>query len=131
MRIPEYEALRGSAGLIDRSDRGVVRLDGADRRSFLQGVLTNDILALERGSACYTALLTPQGRMVADMHVFVQDEFVLLDVAREQAGALVSRFDLSIFTEEVTVRDVSSEFGRLALAGPEAERIAAAIREAI
>jgi folate-binding protein YgfZ len=122
LRIPEYDALRRGAGLIDRSDRGTVRLDGADRRSFLQGVLTNDILALERGSACYAALLTPQGRMIADMHVLALDEFVLLDVARAQVAELVSLFDRSIFSEDVTVRDASHEYARLAVAGPEAPR---------
>lgn len=128
VRIPEYEALRGSAGLIDRGDRGLVRLDGADRRSFLQGVLTNDILALERGGACYAALLTPQGRMIADMHVLAQDEFVLLDVQRAQAASLASRFDLSIFSEDVTVRDASADYGRLALAGPDAPKVLERLR---
>jgi folate-binding protein YgfZ len=128
VRIPEYEALRGSTGLIDRADRGVVRLEGADRRSFLQGVLTNDILALERGTACYAALLTPQGRMIADMHVLAQDEFVLLDVQRSQAAPLVSRFDMSIFTEDVTVRDVSADYGRFALAGPGAAKAMERVR---
>src|SRR5512134_406576 len=96
LRITEYEALRGSAGLIDRSGRGIVRLDGRDRRSFLQGVLTNDIESLAPGASCYAALLTPQGRMIADMHVLPSDGFVLLDVAREQAAAIAARFDLSI-----------------------------------
>lgn len=130
MRIPEYEALRGGAGLIDRSGRGVVRLDGNDRRSFLQGVLTNDIEALAPGASCYAAFLTPQGRMIADMHVLVLDAFVLLDVAREQAAPLAARFDLSIFTEDVVVRDASSEYGRLAVAGPDAPRILEPVRAA-
>ncbi len=123
LRIPEYESVRGSAGIIDRTDRGVLRLDGADRRSFLQGLLTNDILALAPGSSCYAALLTPQGRMIADMHVLETGEFLLLDVRQDQAAALAKRFDQSIFSEEVTVRDASAEYGRLAVAGPDARRV--------
>jgi folate-binding protein YgfZ len=130
-RIPEYEALRRSAATIDRSDRGSIRLDGADRRSFLQGVLTNDILALERGEACYAALLTPQGRMIADMHVLPMDEFVLLDVPRQQVASLVARFDLSIFTEDVSVRDATAEYGRLAVAGPDAPPVLERLRRAV
>jgi folate-binding protein YgfZ len=130
-RIPEYEALRGSAALVDRSDRGSICLDGADRRSFLQGVLTNDVLALERGEACYAALLTPQGRMIADMHVFPLDESVLLDVPRRLVSSLVSRFDLSIFTEDVSVRDVSADYGRFAVVGPQAQQVLDQLRGAV
>lgn len=123
LRIPEYETLRGSAGIIDRSERGVVRLDGADRRSFLQGLLTNDIQALGPGGACYAALLTPQGRMIADMHVLETGEYVLLDVTRAQAAALAARLDESLFTEDVSVREASADYGRVAVAGPDAQRV--------
>lgn len=97
-----------------------MRLDGPDRRSFLQGLLTNDIQALAPGSSCYAALLTPQGRMIADMHVLETGDFLLLDVARDGAPSLGQRLDQSIFTEDVTVRDASSEHRRIALAGPKA-----------
>lgn len=123
MRIPEYESLRESAGVIDRSDRGVVRVDGADRRAFLQGLLTNDIQALGPGAACYSALLTPQGRMITDMHVLETGEHLLIDVRRGDAAALAGRLDQSVFTEDVTVRDASEEYGRVAVAGPHAQHV--------
>lgn len=125
LRIPEYQALRGGAGIVDRADRGVVRVDGPDRRSFLQGLLTNDIQGLEPGSSCYAALLTPQGRMVADMHVLETGEFLLLDVSAGQAASLAQRLDESIFTEDVTARDASSGYRRVAVAGPDAHRVLA------
>ena len=117
-----YAALRTSAAVIDRGDRGVVRVDGADRRSFLQGLLTNDIAALTPGAACYAALLTPQGRMIADMNVVELGEYVLLDVDRERAADLAARLDRSIFSEDVAVRDASAEYGRAAVAGPDGPR---------
>ena len=43
---------------------------GADRASYLQGLLTNDIQALTPGTGCYAAWLTPQGRMLTDLYVF-------------------------------------------------------------
>ena len=71
MPLPEqYRALREGAGLIDRSDRGRLLLTGADRRAYLQGLLTNDIAALTAGTGCYAAYLTAQGRMIADMRTF-------------------------------------------------------------
>ena len=58
-----YTALRAGAGVIDRSRLGRILLTGADRRSYLQGLLTNEIAALTAGTGCYAALLTAQGRM--------------------------------------------------------------------
>ncbi len=53
-----YAALRHGAGLIDRRRTGRILLTGVDRRSYLQGLLTNDIEALTPGTGCYAAMLT-------------------------------------------------------------------------
>ena len=49
------------AGLIDRSDLGRIVVSGKDRASYLNGLLTNDIVSLKAGEGCYAAYLTPQG----------------------------------------------------------------------
>ena len=64
-----YAAVRHGAGLMDRPASGRILLTGADRRSYLQGLLTNDIEALTPGTGCYAAMLTAQGRMMTDMRV--------------------------------------------------------------
>jgi glycine cleavage system aminomethyltransferase T len=51
-----YAAVRRGAGLVDRSWTGRILLTGADRRSYLQGLLTNDIAALTPGTGCYAAM---------------------------------------------------------------------------
>ena len=48
-----YEAARRGAGLIDRSDRGRIVVSGQDRAEYLQGLLSNDIVALKPGGGCY------------------------------------------------------------------------------
>ena len=68
--LDQYHALRRAAAIVDRSGRGRLLLSGADRRSYLQGLLSNDILALTAGSGCYATYLTAQGRMIADLRVF-------------------------------------------------------------
>ena len=45
-------------------------MSGTDRASYLQGLLTNDVAALEAGQGCYAAYLTAQGRMIADLYVY-------------------------------------------------------------
>ena len=118
----QYRALHESAGLVNRDGRGQLWFEGGDRRSFLQGLLTNDVQALEAGSGCYAALLTANGRMVADMRVFELDKLdkLLMDVDINRAAALRDRFDQSIFSEDVRVEDVSRSWRQLGVYGPKA-----------
>ena len=76
---------------------------GKDRASFLQGLLTNDIQALEPGTGCYAAWLTPQGRMLTDMHVLESANMALLDVPGFTASATLARLEQFLFSEEVTL----------------------------
>src|SRR6476660_7361779 len=94
-----YTALTGGAGLIDRTDGGRILLTGADRRSYLQGLLTNDIEALAPGTGCYAAMLTAQGRMMTDMRVLELGEAVLLDVPSAVTTAIRDHLDRFVFSE--------------------------------
>ena len=121
-----YQAVRARAGVIDRSGRGRIALRGADRKTFLHALLTNDIAGLAPGAGCYAALLTPQGRMVADMHVFELGDVLLVDCAREVKDALLQKLDAFIFTEDVQLGDLSDAWGCVGVYGPEAPRVASA-----
>jgi folate-binding protein YgfZ len=118
----QYRALHESVGLVNRSGRGQLSFTGADRRGFLQGLLTNDIQALEAGSGCYAALLTANGRMIADMRVLEIGDRLMMDVDAGQAAALRDRFDQIIFSEDAQVVDISSSWRELGVYGPQAAR---------
>src|SRR3954447_18694324 len=64
-----YVAMTQGAALVDRSESGKLALTGPDAKSFLNGQVSNEIEALEPGSGCYPALLTPKGKMLADLRV--------------------------------------------------------------
>lgn len=115
-----YRAARGRAAFLDRSDRGRIVVSGADRRTYLHGLLTNDIAALAPGTGCYAAYLTPQGRMVADLFVYELGDVILVTLASAVKDAVLARFDQFVFTEDVQLGDVSSTFGQLAVLGPDA-----------
>lgn len=115
-----YRALRDDAGLLDRSDRSRLRLTGADRRSYLQGLLTNDIVALTPGTGCYAAILTPQGRMIADMRVLETGEEILLDLPGPAGQTVFDRLEGFVFSEDVQVADVTASLAQLGVFGPRA-----------
>jgi folate-binding protein YgfZ len=121
----QYRALHQGCGLVNRSERGQLSFTGADRRPFLQGLLTNDIQSLEPGQGCYAALLTANGRMIADMRVFELGDRLLMDVDAGRAAALRGRFDQFIFSEDAQVEDVSSSMRELGVYGPRAAQVIA------
>lgn len=62
-------------------DRKIIAVSGADRRKFLQGLVTNDIRRLAPERACYTGLLTGQGKLLYDFFVVDDDDRILIDIA--------------------------------------------------
>jgi folate-binding protein YgfZ len=116
----QYRALRDGAGLVNRSDRGRLRLTGRDRRDYLQGLLTNDIAALSAGSGCYACLLTAQGRMIADMYVVETGEAILMDLELPVTARVARHLEQFVFSEDVEVADVSESIAQLGVFGPRA-----------
>jgi folate-binding protein YgfZ len=122
-----YEAARGRAAAIDRSERGRIVVSGADRAPYLQGLLTNDIVALKAGQGCYAAYLTAQGRMIADLHVYELGDVVLLTMAGDVKDAVLAKLDQFIFSEDVQLGDVTATFAQVAVVGPDAASVVAGL----
>src|ERR1700753_309002 len=74
-------------------DRGVLAVEGDDRVAFLQGLVSNDIDAVRPGHPVWAALLTAQGKWLADFFVHVSPETgaLLLDCEAEQIPMLIQR----------------------------------------
>jgi folate-binding protein YgfZ len=129
--VTAYEAARRRAAFIDRSDRARLVVSGADRASYLQGLVTNDVAALKAGEGCYAAYLTPQGRMIADLYIYELGDVMMLTMDRAVKEQVLAKLDQFIFTEDVQLGDVTDAFAQIAVAGPEAAaRIAALIADA-
>jgi folate-binding protein YgfZ len=121
----QYRALREEAGLLDRSERGKLLVRGSDAAEFLQGQLTNDVEALERGAGCYAALLDRKGHMRADMRVLHLDAGdIWLDTEPETIEALRSHLDMYKIGREVELDDESEDWAIFSLIGPAAYAVA-------
>src|SRR3954467_6030136 len=116
--IDAYHAARERAASVERSDRGRIVVSGADRASYLQGLLTNDVTVLKAGEGCYAAYLTPQGRMIADLYVYELGDAILLMMEGSVTPSLLARLEQLIFTEDVTLRDVTTSVAQIAVVGP-------------
>ena len=115
-------AVRTGAAIGSISPRAQIAVAGSDRATYLQGLLTNDIQALAEGSGCYAAWLTPQGRMLTDMHVLQSAAMILLDVPAAQADATLARLDQFLFSEDVRIESLAEAMTGVWVHGPAARR---------
>jgi folate-binding protein YgfZ len=128
--VEEYRTIEAGAGWIDRAARGRIRFEGRDAASFLQALLTNDVLRVQRGEGVYAAYLTPQGRMITDIDVLHRGGWLFGSVPDGLGASMAARFDQLIFSEDLTVSDVSSLWTEIAVAGGDASvRVARALAE--
>jgi glycine cleavage system aminomethyltransferase T len=68
--LAEHAALKNSAGILDLSFRGRLCLLGADRKTFLNGQVTNNVKDLKVGEGCYAAIITAKGKMQSDLNIY-------------------------------------------------------------
>jgi hypothetical protein len=99
-------------------DRGVLKVVGDGARSFLHGLVTADMLELSPGTARFCALLTPQGKIIAD---FIVTEApakdgggFFLDIPRAAGTALIGKLNLYKLRAKVLIEDLSEILGVLA-----------------
>jgi folate-binding protein YgfZ len=135
----QYRIIENRAGYADASgppaagsaepalSRGRLRLDGADAASFLQGLVSNDVASLRPGQGAYATVLTPQGRMLADLEIYRRPDSLVCSAAAVLVPGLVARFDGLVFAEDVRVSDVSAELAELVVVGGGAAELLADI----
>lgn len=84
--------------------RGLLRIEGPDKNTFLQGLITNDIRRLEPGKLLYACLLTPQGKFMHDVFIREEQDALLLDCeGGERAKDLAKRLTMYRLRSNVTI----------------------------
>jgi len=129
----EQRALTAAAGLVDRSHRGVLRITGADRLSWLHNLTTQRLDRLAPGAAAEALILSPTGHI--EHHLTLTDDGTAtwIHVEPGTAAALLTFLESMRFMLRVEPEDVSAGYAVLTLMGPEAgvplpEDVAAVVR---
>ncbi len=92
--------------------RAIMRVSGTDAVKFLQGLVTNDLRKLPEAGILYAALLSPQGKYLADFFLVRADDGVLIDVAAPMADELSKRLTLYKLRSAVTIERIDLEVSR-------------------
>ena len=118
--IQEHRAVRADAGVFDVSHMGEVEVEGPRAHELLQSLLSNDLDKIAPGQAQYTLLTNDRGGIIDDLIAYRLDRCRYLLVVnasnREADYAWLREHEIS----GSDVRDVSDEYGLLAVQGPNA-----------
>ncbi|HVA18125.1 MAG TPA: glycine cleavage T C-terminal barrel domain-containing protein [Candidatus Dormibacteraeota bacterium] len=119
----EYKFVRESTGLLDKNYRAVISFTGKDRARYLNAMLTNNIRDLVPGHGNISLLLSPQGRIMAEVETLALDDRLLVVSHAMIRPRLVDTFDKFIIMDDVTLEDLTDRTATLALEGPKTPAI--------
>lgn len=84
-------------------NRAIIRIAGDDRQKFLQGVITQDLDPLAKNAGMFSCLLTPQGKIRFDFHLYNGGEFYFIDIDQAAAAAFTKALTLYRLRADVTI----------------------------
>jgi len=123
----EYDALRTSAIIVDRSHRGRMRFFGDKSGEALTGLVTNDVLSIQPGHGQYGAALSAKGRIVADLRILGMSGSYLVDGAPRAWPGFVAMVKKYVNPRVSGYRDESHAIRDLGVFGPTSRRIVAQV----
>ncbi len=91
-------------------ERGFIAIDGPDARSFLQGVVSNDVAKVSENNAIWAAFLTPQGKYLHDFYLLERAGGLLLEVEAARLPDLLRRLRLYKLRSKVELSDASADW---------------------
>ena len=121
--VDEYRTVADGAVWFNRTSRGRLRLEGSDRVSFLQALVSNDVSSVAAGAGVYATYLTPQGRMLADLRIYDRGDWLLVETTADLAPALAQKLDSLVFSEDVRIADITQETAQILVVGSRAARV--------
>ena len=123
----QHRAVMTGAGLIDRSSLGKAVVTGRDRAAFLQGMLSNDVKALQPGEGCPAAFLDAHGKVVSLLAAYALDDRILLELPAGTTEKFLQAIDTFLISEKAYFEHADEAYAILSLQGPGAEKMLSAL----
>ena len=92
------------------ADRGILFINGADAKEFLQNLISNDINKVNEDSSCFTSLLTPQGKFLFAFIIAKHKSGYFIDCEKSQTEALFKQLNVYKLRSKVEIMNLSNEF---------------------
>ncbi len=109
--------------VLDRTPRGLLVLTGEDRETFLQGMVSNDVVGIPEGETRHAALLDVTGHILADLHVWTLPEALFVETDPATLSVLHMTLDKFLIMEDVQITDYSDQYATVSVYGEGAGQI--------
>lgn len=119
----EYRAAREAIALFDTNWHVILSLTGRDRVKYLHAITSNNIQTLADGSGTLALLLTPQGRILAELEIYALPEKLLVLSHASQRERTVTTLKKYVIGSQVKIDDLTDQMGSLSLEGPRAATV--------
>ena len=106
--------------VFDRSPLGILELTGADRETFLQGMVSNDVVGIPAGVSRHACLLDATGHILADLHVHSRPDALLIETDPACLETLSATLNKLLIMEDVQIADKSAHWAVVSVYGAEA-----------
>ena len=113
----QLRALEEERAFVDLSSWRKVRVSGGDALSWLGDLLTADVAGLGPGHACRSLLLTPTGRIRADVHVARREDDVMLLQPADQPEHVGLALSAYVLSSDVSLEDRTNDVAMFAVPG--------------
>ena len=100
-------------------DRGVIRIAGEDRSTFLQGLVSNDVLKVTAERAGYGAFLTAQGKFLHDFFLIETGDALLIETAADRIDEFFAKLKMYKLRSKVEMTVESDAWIVAAVFGPD------------
>lgn len=122
--IEEHKTVRTSVGIFDVSHMGEIKIWGRDALALLQKLITNDASALQEYQVLYSPICYESGGTVDDLLIYRLPDCYLLVVNAANTDKDFAWIEKNATGfSEVQVRNASTDYGQIAVQGPESERL--------
>lgn len=109
--------------ILDRSPRSLLVLGGDDRETFLQGMVSNDVVGIPEGESRHAALLDSTGHILADLHVWVWPDALAVETDLACLDVLLTTLNKLLIMEDVLIEDYSDQYAVVSVYGEGAGQI--------
>ena len=119
--IQEHLAVRNGVGIADLSSRGKILVTGEDRVTWLQSIISNDILPLHPGQGLYSTFMDHKGKILAYFRVLMMEDAIFVEDVGEVDDKTYQHFrKFLLFGTKAKMENCLQRWGILLVAGPKA-----------
>ena len=119
--VAEHHAVRTGAGIADLSHRGTLHVTGEDRVTWLQSIISNDLLPVRSGDWLYSSFMSNKGKILSCFRVYRLEDYLLVEDVGEAGAVTYETFrKFLLYGTKAKMKNGAETWGIILVSGPKA-----------